>query len=106
LTRAQAILAIEIRVHSFLFVVSSFARMDLVTVYRTYNPAEAQLIRSRLDAAGLAAEVINENAAQDLGIGVMNVMVQVPDSEAEEAREIIKSVQPAEPSTDNGSPGQ
>jgi hypothetical protein len=66
-------------------------RMDLVTVYRALNAAEAQLIRSRLEAAGLNAEVVNENAAQDLGIGVMSILVQVPDSEAEEAREIIKT---------------
>ena len=70
--------------------------MDLVTVYRTYHAAEAQLIRSRLEAAGLNAEVVNENAAQDLGIGVMNIMVQVPDGEAEAAREIIKATNSAE----------
>jgi hypothetical protein len=70
--------------------------MDLVTVYRTYHAAEAQLIRSRLEAAGLNAEVVNENAAQDLGIGVMNIMVQVPDGEAEAAREIIRATNSAE----------
>ncbi|HXG46873.1 MAG TPA: DUF2007 domain-containing protein [Methylomirabilota bacterium] len=64
--------------------------MDLVTVYRSFNAAEAQLIRSRLEAAGLDAEVINENAAQDLGVGVMNIMVQVPEDQAAQARELIK----------------
>ena len=37
--------------------------MDLVTISRSLNPADAQLIRARLEAAGFHAVVVNELAA-------------------------------------------
>ena len=37
--------------------------MKLVTVFRSFSPAEAQLIRSRLDAAKFHAVVMHELSA-------------------------------------------
>jgi hypothetical protein len=66
--------------------------MSLVTVFNTFNPLEAQLICSRLDAAGLNAVVTNETSAlstEGYSMTVGGVQVQVPDSQVESAREII-----------------
>jgi hypothetical protein len=68
--------------------------MPLVTVFTTFNPIEAQLICSRLDAAGLLATVTNEAAALSVeggAVTVGGVHVQVPDAQAESALEIIAS---------------
>jgi hypothetical protein len=64
--------------------------MDLVIVYRTFNSADAQLIRSRLEAAGIEAAVINENSSLDLGVGG-NIFVQVAETDLTSAREVIQS---------------
>ena len=37
--------------------------MDFVTVFTAFNPAEAQLVRSRLEAAGFHPFVANELSA-------------------------------------------
>jgi hypothetical protein len=65
--------------------------MSLVTVFRTGSPAEAEVVRSRLEAAEFHAVVINETAAFTLGIfsPAFPVRVQVPDEEAEEAKEFL-----------------
>jgi len=68
--------------------------MRLVTVFRSFSPAEAQLIRSRLDAAGIPAEVVNELAALSLdgySMAAGGIRVQVPDSYAAEASALIES---------------
>lgn len=72
--------------------------MDLVTVFRTFNPAEAQLIRSRLEAAGLNAEVTHELAALSMegySMTTGGVWVQVPADQAEEAKQLIDSAEEA-----------
>ncbi len=68
--------------------------MSLVTVYRTFSPADAQLIRSRLEAADLQASVAHELSALSMGgyaQGAGGILVQVPEDQAEDAREIIKT---------------
>jgi Putative prokaryotic signal transducing protein len=68
--------------------------MQLVTVFRSFSPAEAQLIRSRLDAADIPAEVVNELAALSMDGYSMaggGIRVQVPDEYAAEARALIDS---------------
>ena len=68
--------------------------MQLVTVFRSFSPAEAQLIRSRLDAADIPAAVVNELAALSLdgySMAAGGVLVQVPDDFAAEARALIES---------------
>jgi hypothetical protein len=66
--------------------------MELVTVFRTFNPGEAQLIRSRLEAAGFAAQVTHELAALSMegySMSTGGVRVQVPADQANEARALI-----------------
>lgn len=66
--------------------------MDLVTVHRAFNPAEAQLIRSMLDAAGIPAQVANELSALSMegyALAAGGILVQVPEDRAEEARALI-----------------
>jgi len=69
--------------------------MQLVTVFRSFSPAEAQLIRSRLDAADIPAEVVNELAALSMdgySMATGGILVQVPDDYAEEAKALIEAV--------------
>ena len=68
--------------------------MQLVTVFRSFSPAEAQLVRSRLDAADIPAEVVNELAALSMdgySMATGGIRVQVPDEYAAEARALIDS---------------
>jgi len=68
--------------------------MNLVTVSRAFNPADAHLTRSRLDAAGFHAVVMNELAALSLegyAIAAGGILVQVPESEAGEAAEFLRA---------------
>jgi hypothetical protein len=72
--------------------------MNLVTVFTAFNPAEAQLVRSQLDAAGFYAIVAHELSALSLdgyALAAGGIRVQVPEVEAEDAKEFLKS--PAEP---------
>jgi Putative prokaryotic signal transducing protein len=66
--------------------------MAMVTVLNTFNPAEAQLIRSLLEAEGLQPEIKNELSALSMegyAMAVGGVEVQVPADEADEARALI-----------------
>jgi hypothetical protein len=70
---------------------------QLVTVYRALNPADAHLVRSRLEAAEFHPVVTNELSALSLdgyALAAGGILVQVPDAEAAEAREFL-----AEPPT-------
>src|SRR5512146_279220 len=61
---------------------------NLVTVYSAFNPADAQLARSRLDAAGFHAVVTNELSALSMdgyALAAGGILVQVPADEAAEA---------------------
>ena len=71
---------------------------SLVTVYQTFNPADAQLICSRLDAARLHASVMNESSSLTMGgylVGAGGIQVQVPEEEAQDARDLIAATDPA-----------
>jgi len=74
--------------------------MNLVTVSTAFNSAEAHLARSRLDAAGFHPVVKNELSALSMdgySLAAGGILVQVPEVEADEAREFLKSsVGPAE----------
>jgi hypothetical protein len=68
--------------------------MELVTVFRTFSPGEAQLVRSRLEAAGFLAEVIHELSSLSMdgySMAAGGVRVQVPSEQAEEARALINA---------------
>jgi len=68
--------------------------MEMVTVFTAFNPAEAQLARSRLDAAGFHAQVTHELSALSMdgyALAAGGIRVQVPAAEAAEAKEFLDS---------------
>jgi hypothetical protein len=73
--------------------------LNLTTIFKGWNLNEAELIRSRLEAAGFHTVVVNEYAANMFG-GSSNalspVSIQVPESEAADAREFLET--PTSPS--------
>lgn len=78
--------------------------MPLVTIFTALNPMDAQLVRSRLEAASLHPEVANELSALSLegyALAAGGILVQVPDDEADDAREIL-----AAKDSDSDSPAQ
>ena len=67
--------------------------MKLVTVYTAFSSADAQLMRSRLDAAGFHAVVQHEASALSMegySMAAGGILVQVPDVEASDARALIE----------------
>ena len=66
--------------------------MDLVTIFTGFSPAEAQLVRSRLDAAGFHPFVAVELSALSIegySLAAGGIRVQLPESEASDAREFL-----------------
>ncbi len=82
--------------------------MRLVTVYQALNPADAQLARAQLEAAGFHSVVTNELSALSLdgyALAAGGILVQVPDAEAEDARELLNAPSLAnDPETDAPAP--
>jgi len=71
--------------------------MNPTTIYKALNPADAQLVYSRLEAAGFHPFVADEAAAlgmEGYALAVGGIRVQVPASEADDAREFLAA--PAE----------
>ena len=71
--------------------------MEMVTIFTAFNPAEAQLVCSRLDAARFHAVVKNEMSALSMegyALAVGGIQVQVPAEEAVEAKEFLNSSEP------------
>jgi len=71
--------------------------MDFTTVFNAFSLTDAQLICSRLEAAGFHPFVANENAASwQAGFSPLgSVQVQVPTTEADDAKEFLET--PASP---------
>jgi Putative prokaryotic signal transducing protein len=72
--------------------------MNMITVSTAFNPADAHLVRSRLEAAGFHAEIAHELSALSMdgyALAAGGIRVQVPETEAAEAIEFLKS--PGEP---------
>ncbi len=66
--------------------------MSLVTVFRAFNPADAQLVRSRLEAAEFHPVVSNELSALSMdgyAMAAGGILVQVPETEAADAKEFL-----------------
>jgi hypothetical protein len=63
-----------------------------VTIFRTFNPAEADVVRSRLEASEFHVTLTHDQAALGVEGGPLaagGILVQVPESEADEARALI-----------------
>lgn len=68
--------------------------MNLVTISRAFNPADAQLVRSRLEAAGFHPVVAHELSSLSLdgyAMAAGGILVQVPEEEAAEAKVFLES---------------
>jgi hypothetical protein len=67
--------------------------MELVTVFSTFNPAEAELIRNRLELADFDVSIKNDDSARAWGGGITSggSFVQVPDDQAADAKALLES---------------
>ena len=68
--------------------------MDRVTVFTAFNPVQAQIVRTRLQTAGLHATVQGEAAAlsmQGYSLATGGIRVQVLSTQEDEARRLIES---------------
>ena len=78
--------------------------MSLVTVFCAFNPADAQLVRSRLEAAQFHAVVTHELSALSLdgyALAAGGILVQVPEQEAEDAKEFLAADTPPDESQED-----
>jgi hypothetical protein len=73
--------------------------MDFITVSTAATPAEADLVKSRLEANGFLVNLKDEKDAISFGFGlpIGGVQVQVREDQAESARGLLASEGP--PST-------
>jgi hypothetical protein len=68
-----------------------------ITVFKAFSVAEAQLVCSRLEAAGFESVVTHELAALSMegySMAAGGVRVEVPAEQAEEARAFLASSEP------------
>jgi hypothetical protein len=67
--------------------------MDFATIFTAFNPADAQLACSRLEAAGFHPFVANEYASSYLGgySAATMLRIQVPEAEAADAKEFLEA---------------
>ncbi len=66
--------------------------MEWVTVSKLFNPAEAEMLRSSLEAAGFTVTLKNLGAALAIdgySMAVGGIWVQVPMAEASEAQAFV-----------------
>lgn len=66
--------------------------VELETVFETLNASEAQLIRSRLAAAGLTPEVdpeIDPFSIAGFALPAGGIQVKVPQAQVEQARAVL-----------------
>jgi hypothetical protein len=66
--------------------------MNLVTIFKVFSPAEAELTRARLEAAGFNAVVMGELAALSMegySASTGGIRVQVMEDRAIEARAFL-----------------
>ncbi len=73
--------------------------MQLVTIYTALSPADADLVRSRLEAAGFHATLRGLSALSMEGYSLTTggIEVQVPEDEKAEALEFLNSGQSTPP---------
>jgi hypothetical protein len=73
--------------------------MALVTVLCAFNPMDAQMARSRLEAAGFHVEVLHELSALSMdgyAMAAGGILVQVPEEEAADAKEFLAADTPTD----------
>jgi len=67
--------------------------MPLVTISKELSDTDAQMKRSRLEAAGFHPTLANENVALCLGTAITTggILLQVPADEADDAKEFLNA---------------
>jgi hypothetical protein len=68
--------------------------MDFITVHKAMSAADAEVVRSRLEAAEFHPFVPDELSAfgsDPLALGSGGIRIQVPEEEAADAAEFLKS---------------
>ncbi len=68
--------------------------MELVTIFKAFSPAEAQLVRSRLEVADFHPFVADELSAfttEGYTAAIGGIRVQVPENEVADAREFLNA---------------
>jgi hypothetical protein len=83
--------------------------MRNVTIATLFNPADAQLVRSRLEVAGFHAAVLHELSSLSMdgyALSAGGIRVQVPEEEAAEAREFLEHSIPVEGDEESSPEGQ
>ncbi|MCC6231806.1 MAG: DUF2007 domain-containing protein [Verrucomicrobiales bacterium] len=73
--------------------------VELEVVFETVNVSEAQLIRSRLEAAGLTPEVdpeIDPLSIEGFSLPAGGIQIKVPSAQAADARAILDAGEKAE----------
>ena len=71
--------------------------MNLVTIYRALNPADAQVVRSRLEASEFTVFVNHEivtTSIEGYALTAGGILVQVPEDQAADARQLISGEPP------------
>ena len=63
--------------------------MALVCAATAYSPIEAQIMRSRLEAAGIDAVLFDAGIASLIGPGISGIRVMVLDSDEPAARALL-----------------
>ena len=74
--------------------------MQFVTVHTSFNPADADLVFSRLDAAKfhpIVTYALSALSMDGYALAAGGILVQVPDTEAADALEFLKPDDPAPP---------
>ena len=78
---------------------------DLTTIYRSAGMIKAQVIKSKLEGAGIPVLLDYESLGPVIGVtidGLGEVRVLVPKDRAEEAMALIQEVPPSEIPSDEG----
>jgi hypothetical protein len=76
---------------------------DLTTIYRSAGMIKAQVIKSKLEGAGIPVLLDYESLGPVIGVtidGLGEVRVLVPEDRAEEAKALIQEVPPSENPSD------
>jgi hypothetical protein len=70
--------------------------MEFVTISSVGTPAEADLVRSRLEANGFLVNLKDEKDSVSFGFGlpIGGVQIQVPEDQSENAKALLESQGP------------
>ena len=69
--------------------------MSLIAIDTVFNPVEAEIMRSRLDAAGIPAVLFDAGISSLIGSGLGGVRLMVDGDDADDARALLGLKAPA-----------